>query len=421
MRKRTLKQSPPAVIKQQNKDIICQVRHYKLITPLFGGGAEPHQPDAVTMVRGSEIRGLLRFWWRATQGGKFPNLNALREAEGRIWGTATGKGAGVSQIKIHVTLTHQGKSFQATDRKGRQVNNIGHVKSLYSYVAFPLRDVSNANVWEGVEFDLEICFPKNFTKDVEAALWAWETFGGIGARTRRGFGALQLVTIDGKAVPLNPSHKIRVQIKQRLKQFTSTDQRQTDFPRLYPTCPLVITKTSKDAITAWRTLFDKYKKFRQARYPDSKGLPFGRSQWPEPDAIRRITGWASPGHEPTHPVHNKFPRGQFGLPIIFQFKENDEANGDPPKTILEGGEQDRFASRLIFRPLACQGGAVGLACILGGPVDPPGGYVLKEQANGTVLEHPSVTLSRQEAKKIPPLHGEPDVLKAFLKTLGWKE
>ncbi|NPA76846.1 MAG: type III-B CRISPR module RAMP protein Cmr1 [Candidatus Diapherotrites archaeon] len=408
-------------MKQQSKDTICQVRHYKLITPLFGGGAEPHKPDAVTVVRGSEIRGLLRFWWRATAGGRFSNLNVMREIEGKIWGTAAGIGAGYSQVKLHVTLTHGGKPFQATDRKGHPVNNIGNVKSIYSYVAFPLRDVPNAKVWDGIEFDLEICFPKSFAEDIEAALWAWETFGGIGARTRRGFGALQLVTINGKTVPLASPHEIRALIKQRLEQLTSTDQRQTGFPRLYSNCPLVITKPSKDAIDAWRALFDRYKRFRQARYPDAKGRPFGRSQWPEPDAIRRITGRASPGHEPIHPVQNKFPRGQFGLPIIFQFKEKDEANGDPPKTTLEGREQDRFASRLIFRPLACQGGAVGLACILGGPANPPDGYVLKEQTSGAVLEHPSVTLSLQDAKQIPPLHGEPDVLKAFLKTLGWKE
>jgi CRISPR-associated protein Cmr1 len=120
-------------------------------------------------------------------------------------------------------------------------------------------------------------------------------------------------------------------------------------------------------------------------------------------------------------VDGKFPRGRFGLPIIFQFKEKDEKNGDPHKTILEGSEHDRFASRLIFRPIACQGGAVGLACILDGPADPPGGYVLKNQSDGNTLAHPSANLSPQEAKHIEPLNGESDVLKAFLKTLGWKE
>jgi len=104
-----------------------------------------------------------------------------------------------------------------------------------------------------------------------------------------------------------------------------------------------------------------------------------------------------------------------GLPIIFQFK--DEESGDPPKTVLQGSQHDRFASRLILRPLVCQDGVVGLACVLQGPKDPPGGYILKDQTGGKVIASVPVELDHEEARKIEPLHGEPDVLNAFLKTL----
>ena len=44
-----------------------------------------------------------------------------------------------------------------------------------------------------------ITYPTQWSAEIEAALWAWETFGGLGARTRRGFGALHLLEINGES------------------------------------------------------------------------------------------------------------------------------------------------------------------------------------------------------------------------------
>jgi len=432
-RKRPEKTPPQVRVKS---DRVQQVRSYRLITPLYGGGAKPQQPDEVTVVRASEIRGLLRFWWRATRGGQFGgSLDAMRCAEAAIWGAAAGDGkAGPSLVSLHVRVTNHGREIsKVKNNKGKWVN-IGDPVSPYGYVAFPLRESkggSKGSVWEGVEFDLHITLNAatvrvngrelNVQEEVEAALWAWETFGGVGARTRRGFGALQLTKVDGRTVTEPTMEEIRRSIRKGLSEngYVKGSQWPDGVPHLHSTMMWVITTRRNDAERAWKDLFGALKQFRQARYPDRRNRPYGRSKWPEPDAIRRLTNTHSPGHNPQHPVTNKFPRGRFGLPIIFQFK--DEGNGDPPKTRLEGSEHDRFASRLILRPLACQGGAVGLACVLEGPHDPPGGYVLREQSSGRVLAQPQVTLRDSEARQIQPLNGEPDVLKAFMKTLGWKE
>ena len=425
--------SPPGVHPKDGR--ITQVRTYKLITPLYGGGAETQKPDEVTVVRASEIRGLLRFWWRATRGGQFDgSLAKMRAAEEAIWGSAAGEGkAGPSPVALAVHVLKRGQKIRDVSirtRRGNQRVNIGDPRSPYGYVAFPLRD-SRGSVWKDVEFELYITINRtnvqgggktlNVQEEVEAALWAWETFGGVGARTRRGFGALQLTKIDGQSVHEPTAKEVETYVRNGLQKYVRGTQWPRGVAHLTPNMMWKITNRRNDADAAWRYLFKSLKDFRQARHPDSKGRPFGRSKWPEPDAIRRITGTFSPGHAPQHPVRDKFPRGQFGLPIIFQFKETDEQNGDPPKTVLEGTQHDRFASRLILRPLACQGGAVGLACVLEGPQDPPGGYVLKQQSNGQVLARPNVDLTKQDALKIEPLNGEPNVLKAFLKTLGWKE
>ena len=435
MKQRDPQRQPPSLTPKNEKDIIRQVRRYKVITPLFGGGAIPQQPDEVTVIRASEIRGLLRFWWRATRGGQFNgSLDAMRKAEEAIWGSAAGKDkAGPSPISLEVRILNRGRDIREVTirtKRGEKTVHIGHPSSPYGYVAFPLQE-RKGSVRENIEFELHITINTlfvrsdgrkfNLREEVEAALWAWETFGGIGARTRRGFGALQLTKVDGTLISVPAVEEINHSISQGLSHYIKGDHWPKGVPHLHPTMMWVTTNYKRNPDEAWKHLFTALKEFRQVplgrvkpyRHPDGKVYP-GRSKWPEPDAIRRLTNTHSPSHAPQHLVTNKFPRGRFGLPIIFQFKDV----GDPPKTVLVGSEHDRFASRLILRPLACQGGAVGLACVLQGPVDPLGGYELKMQNSGQVIARVEAKLEPQEAQQIEPLSGEPDVLKAFLDFLN---
>src|SRR6266567_2982933 len=80
--------APQKVTPEKQDDIITQVREYKLITPLFGGGVEKSEADPVTIIRGTEIRGQLRFWWRACRVANYPTIEDLKEAEDKIWGSA---------------------------------------------------------------------------------------------------------------------------------------------------------------------------------------------------------------------------------------------------------------------------------------------------------------------------------------------
>src|SRR5712692_5047904 len=85
-------QTPPPVAPVELLGFITQQREYELITPLFGGGVEPGFADPVTVVRATEIRGQLRFWWRAMRGGN-PNfdgeLRKMKQVEDLIWGAAS--------------------------------------------------------------------------------------------------------------------------------------------------------------------------------------------------------------------------------------------------------------------------------------------------------------------------------------------
>ena len=427
MKQRDPQRRPPSLALKEDQDLVRQVRHYKVITPLFGGGAIPQQPDEVTVIRASEIRGLLRFWWRATRGGQFNgSLDAMRKAEEAIWGSAAGgQKTGPSQATLHVTVTSKGQPFQATDRKGKPVKSIGDIKSIYSYIAFPLRDIQGAKVWRDVEFKLEVRFPERYRQDVEAALWAWETFGGIGARTRRGFGALQLTGLEenGQSIDVDtPScHGVKAWIERHLNHYLAGEQWPESVPHLRNNLDFHVRRPSKNALDAWSDLIQRYQAFRQRRH-----RRYGLSLWPEANVIRQRMGHPikRPPNITNYELVEAFPRGQFGLPIIFHMPHDKKALKQEDFT-LQGSSPapgkppiDRLASPLILRPLACQKGFVGLAVVLEAPRTPPYGLEVPEFPEG----HRSVraNLTKKDANTEPLrriLHGEPDVLKAFLNFL----
>lgn len=420
---------PPAVEPVQRENVITQVREYQLITPLFGGGVTPGECDPVTVIRGTEIRGQLRFWWRATRGGQFTNIAALKQAEDKIWGAPSRKeeqGKKEEQgvpyeetVQITVEITNSGTAVEPFDKDKQKQRGSAQKPQIPAYAAFPLQPnqdelkqpkPSLKAVQANVFFTLTITFPANRKEDIEAALWAWETFGGIGARTRRGFGALHLLKINGQTnVDLPNANKPEEWIQEKLIQFADGGKPPTGTPHLSKRTQFKTTRASNDAIGAWNQLITRLQKFRQARY----GSQYGRSMWPEADTIRYFTRASHTGRVP-NPTVNKFPRAAFGLPIIFHFKDR----GDPEDTSLEGATKDfeRLASPLILRPLRCKNNRfIGLALLLEGPRTPPGGIQLAKDGHTYPA---SATLTRAEANQIPVLNGQTDVLQAFMETLS---
>lgn len=389
---------PPEVTSKQPDGVITEVREYELITPLMGGGANPKEIDEVTVIRATEIRGQLRFWWRACHAGKFGD--DLKREEDTLWGAAYKKGdPAIKQeqiVQISAETTHKNNPTPET------------VRSVPTYAAGPLQDemkmLASQMMREHVSFSLTISFPSDRQKEVRAALWAWETFGGIGARTRRGFGALNLLRINGtNYLELPSSYQVKEWIARNLAHFIESGTPLAGLPYLSKNAQFVITPPSRDTSQAWKRLIDKLRNFRQAGRP-------GPSLWPEAGAIRGMVST-----QDSQSSNQKFPRAAFGLPIIFHFKDS---NDPKDTTLIEAGEEkDRFASPLILRPFQCRDNqAVGLALLLDGSRVDAENLVLVEKEDGT--PHPvRATLTQDEARKITVLGGETDVLLAFMNYL----
>jgi CRISPR-associated protein Cmr1 len=415
--------SPPQTITPKQLDhVITQVREYRLITPLYGGGVNPNEADPVTSVRATEIRGHLRFWWRASRGGRFnSNTTALKKEEDAIWGKAYEKGDKevplVQTIQIMVDVEKAGESIKPFYMERKRVKPINNIPG---YAAFPLQSNQDEQkkpepyipcVQKDVSFTLTISYPQAHSEDIEAALWAWETFGGLGARTRRGFGALHLLAIDGKPYRMLPaSHNVERWIREKLSFYVEAGSFQDDIPHLSKEIQLAVTAPHNDPMWVWNKLINSLRNFRQ--YKDVRG----HNVWPEAKAIRSLPGNTSQSHP------QKFPRAAFGLPIIFHFTG---ANAPTDTTLKEQGEnkeeksKERFASPLILRPLLCNDNrVVGLALLLEGSRVDLEHLVLEEQKEQKKAPYyVQGTLTKLEAQSIEVLKGETNVLQAFMKSL----
>lgn len=411
---------------------ITQVREYELITPLFGGGVEPGEADPITVVRASEIRGQLRFWWRATRGGQFGgSLEKMKQAEDALWGSTEQP----SLVQVVVESTSKPRVFQPLDRQGKSAPHVGHPNSRNSYAAFPLNS-TQGSVQENISFRLTLTYPADRDDEVQDVLWAWETFGGIGARTRRGFGAF--ARKDRQGIPeVAGFHNF---IQQKIQQW-STGKWPAEIPHIESEAWRIrIITTSRidkwadllkiykgdQALAMWDHLIQKLRDFRQDRpliQKNTKSGPRkipGRSRWPEADALRAMTGKMcnytdkyGNVHDHRHPsvaLNGKpiraFPRAVFGLPLIFQFK--DEC--DPPQITLKGQSFERWASPLIIRPVQCRDGVVGIALLL---AQPDMNWDTLTLAN-LPSEKVRIRLTSDEAREISRLAGQTDVLRAFL-------
>jgi CRISPR-associated protein Cmr1 len=258
---------------------------------------------------------------------------------------------------------------------------------------------------------------------------------GIGGRTRRGFGALKLDEhwIGGQKAPiiLPSAGQIKVELLKQLHEYVVVDnQWLAGVPHLAHTLHnmAVFPKNPAPPIQAWKNLIERYQYFRQfgARVDKTTGKQKdqGLSLWPEANVLRirlkRNAKW--PENISSPQLVDKFPRAEFGLPILFHLPH------DGDKTFTVQGDKlsptsdksyERLASRLILKPLACANEQyVGIAFVLHGPSEPPTGLQIKETL--PVQKPVKWKLEESEAGSEPLnkiLHGQPDVLKAFLEFL----
>jgi CRISPR-associated protein Cmr1 len=331
-----------------------RVKTYRctVVTPLYGGGVVAGEVDREMPVRPTAIRGQLRFFWRLTQRENFSQPNGqgvdwkkMFEAERAIFG-GLGSAETLAASKVIVRVRDVNKpTLAAAAVYGRQQNEYKTFPAWEpwaggregGYALFPAQGKASRQRIEeepkklakpGLSFVLEIedegLTPEQ-QKQVETALRWWASFGGVGARGRRGLGAVHV---------------------QDCEPVTAEEAKACG-------CTLVLQEErAKDALDAWKRAIGALQQFRQGkgfgRNEGSQPDRPGRSRWPEPDTVRERLNAHAPQHQPVHPAKGWFPRAYFGLPIIFHFK--DKQSGDPGDATLKPRNEERLASPAILRP-----------------------------------------------------------------------
>ena len=147
----------------------------RLVSPAFVAGADKNKPE----MRAASIRGQLRYWLRATVGASTDSLDDVWKRESAVFGS-TGGGSTVSvrafrdspaKIDDYPMLPHRTNE----GRRGLSIQSALKPGQLY---------------------DLELVTRPGvpLPSDAVNSLGLWSLLGGVGRRSRRMFGAVQVTT-----------------------------------------------------------------------------------------------------------------------------------------------------------------------------------------------------------------------------------
>jgi CRISPR-associated protein Cmr1 len=383
---------------------------FRTITPVFGAGVEARRIDAITPIRGTTVRGHLRFWWRVTAGRRFDNLKELRAEEARIWGSASSP----SSVQIDVKVTRK----DTEEWKGREQLP----RNYPSYALFPvLEDHEFQTNWQRLDFQLSLrAGLDSAMSEAEIAVWAWANFGGIGTRTRRGCGALFCKELAPPAIP------DLGWLRDKLNGHPSGEGTRA-WPRM-KSDPL-LGGTPSRPVEAWEKAIRVLADFRQlpetgrsGRLDNGKAVEFHRSHWPEADTLRAQSGRGARNHMTTTTVPNPralpgFPRAEFGLPYQVKFKEGGDEVNDV-WVLPENSGSNRIASPLIIKPLAFGDGNQAVPMVACLDIAPPSGVrVMRNNAPLIFSTKPKVRDSGFANYNDSPMSGRSpsgSALEAFL-------
>ncbi|MCG3153409.1 MAG: hypothetical protein GEEBNDBF_02722 [bacterium] len=188
----------------------------KLVTPAFLAGAQQSAQDCDLRV--PTLRGQLRWWWRTMHAGQV-DVETLRMMEAAVWGD-TDQGSPVRltlepTTKRPAAFNHVEIGKQVNLPAGREMTVRGNriTQMGLHYVSYGMAEIKGnrhylppGSCWRlsltvrdqprltkkvnGREQEIRPTIPADLIRDqVEAALWLLTHFGGVGAKSRNGFGS----------------------------------------------------------------------------------------------------------------------------------------------------------------------------------------------------------------------------------------
>ena len=226
-------------------EAMCIEATYRAVTPMFCGGADPRQAE----LRLSSFKGVLRYWWRALAWADHKgDLEKIHERENELFGSAAGGQSLLTmrlgtvapdldkiRMKKGEPLTvsgkarHGGAHATGAGRGGYRSAEVGFGAQYLGYGVIDKGKLSRGCLSAPFEFQVRIRV-RNPTRNanqfrrfdlnlLQNALIALGVFGGMGAKSRKGYGSLVLRSLtvnDGEHwnVPRSASD-----LESRIKQL----------------------------------------------------------------------------------------------------------------------------------------------------------------------------------------------------------
>ena len=284
-----------------------------LVSPAFLAGALQGPEDCT--LRPTTLRGLLRWWWRTMHAGHLA-LAELLKLERLIWGgtvssTLSGKEKDLASA-VSISLEPIGEISPVRYRKTDEATRWRLAKPVrakaiqgLSYITFGMDEKDRARhyVQPGSRWRLTIIAnptgqlsSQEAIDQARAALWLLSNFGGLGSKSRKGFGCIEADTgFAGLEECKQRAVEVRAAVGYQTRQFGFLHYSPSLENMLGPT---FIDLPGRDPWNALDQLGDAIQTFAQSykHQIDKKALGLPR-RMKEPDSeLQQLNRHASPVH-----------------------------------------------------------------------------------------------------------------------------
>ncbi|MCU0687067.1 MAG: type III-B CRISPR module RAMP protein Cmr1 [Polyangiaceae bacterium] len=348
------------------------------VTLAFAAGATPRRIDPYMPVRPSAVRGALRQWFRAAAAAVLPRPDAeqpkvLPEELARLEAGVFGDTTRASSVAVLPPSFHAPEKGLLEDFPLGGPDRVQWAGLRYlGYGLFEDKTRGPQAIRERQRFELRLALRGGDGREqaglrelLSATLWLWLNLGALGARGRRGFGAIRCCH-DQRAGLEWPEHLCRPPADHRALGRYLAEGKTWAWGVFYRHLPTNFDKRSPDArddkaadlplrtlagietFTALPHEFDEPcdalnfvgRLFRDYRSTLERGR---RGEQPLPD-YTSVKAAIQSGRPP-----NSVDRAAFGLPLPFYFRSLGGMSTRFVPTRAKGERYDRLASPLCIR------------------------------------------------------------------------
>ncbi|HHY71141.1 MAG TPA: type III-B CRISPR module RAMP protein Cmr1 [Thermoanaerobacterales bacterium] len=305
--------------------------NFRITTPMFLGGADN---ENTAELRPTSVKGALRFWFRAMNYGKYQDYKKVKKAEDDLFGSTN------TQSSFFLKLNSEAIKVETNEEKIRSLFAAPEIGYLgYGLFQRSRRQFYRPYLIPGQTFTVELLLKSKSKNQLTygnliKATKALGLFGGLGSRSRRGFGSVTLdsIYVDDKECWVAPNS--REELRNTFKDFYQVLELSRNIPEY--------TAFSSDTRTI---ILDEFSDYKEALKSVGRSImDFRRDCDKDTDIVIDALGGRNIDKHPERVV--------FGLPHNYSIRGQGKVDINP--VIDSGGT--RRSSPLFIRIISIKEG-----------------------------------------------------------------